>query len=202
LAGNELEFELYISGIGGQGVQLVAKTLALAGLTEGRHAMLTGEYGSLMRGGSSLASVVIGNAPLRALPVIAQARAALVLHQLYWEAPRRRLRPGALIAVDEAIYCHLPQMPEQHVVRIPAMRIATQIGNPMAAGLALLAGFAALTGLVKTENLIAAMKQIVPSYRREHLETNEQALRLGADSVAAGSLSINLDSDQALGNAA
>jgi Pyruvate/2-oxoacid:ferredoxin oxidoreductase gamma subunit len=190
-----LEFELYIAGIGGQGVQLIAKTLALATLAEGRFAMLTGEYGSLMRGGSSLATVVLGNAPLRALPVIPQARAALVLHHMYWEAPRQRLRNGALVAIDEAIAAHLPPMPAQVIVRIPATQIATRSGAPMAAGMALLGGFSALTGLIGIDSLVEAMKKIVPPYRRQHLETNEKALRGGADSVQAGAMPIDLDRD-------
>jgi 2-oxoglutarate ferredoxin oxidoreductase subunit gamma len=188
-----LEFELYISGIGGQGVQLVAKTLALATLAEGRYAMLTGEYGSLMRGGSSLATVILGNAPLQALPVIPQARAALVLHHQYWEAPRQRLRNGALVAVDESIAGHLPPMPAQTIVLVPATQIATRCNAPMAAGMALLGGFAALTGVAKVDSLVAAMKQIVPSYRRQHIETNERALREGAGSVQAGGMPICLN---------
>ena len=43
-----------------------------------------------------------------------------------------------------------------------------------------------LTGIVEVESLIAAMKQLVPAYRRQHVETNERALRAGADAAAPG----------------
>jgi 2-oxoglutarate ferredoxin oxidoreductase subunit gamma len=197
-----LEFELYICGIGGQGIQLLAKALALAALSEGRHVMLTGEYGSLMRGGSSLASVVIGNEPLQGLPVISQARAALVLHQAYWASRQGRLRHGALIAVDAAIADHLAPMPAQWLVRVPATQIAGQIGNPLAAGLVLLGGFAAMTCLVGIDSLVEAMRQIVPAYRREHLQTNDEALRRGAGSVTAGSWRVDLEGRLNLNSAA
>ena len=50
----------------------------------------------------------------------------------------------------------------------------------------LAAAYAALTGLVAVESLVEAMRESVPSYRRQHLESNEKALRTGYDSVEPG----------------
>lgn len=191
-----MEWELYMAGIGGQGIQLMARVLALAGIAEQRHVQVTAEYGYTMRGGSSLATVVLGNAPLRALPVIAAARSALIMHHAYWDAPRQRLRPGALLVADDAIADKLPAMPEHTLVVVPASRIAKDIGNPMVAGLALLSAYAAVTGLVQVDSLVSAMKQVVPSYRRQHVETNERALREGAASATARH-PVDLDADAA-----
>jgi len=187
-----MEYEIYVSGIGGQGVQLVAKVLALAAIKEDLHAMLSGFYGSEMRGGVSLSTVVIGDGMLRSLPVAAQVSAALVLHHHYWEQPRARLRDGALVVVDKAVAGQLEPMPTQRVVAVPATEIAIGIGNPMVAGLALLAAFGSLTGLVKTENLIEAMKESVPPHRRQHLEYNEKAIVAGTGAVTALSQSMRL----------
>ena len=51
--------DLLLTGIGGQGIQLCAKTLALAGTAEGLDAMLTAHYGGQMRGGMTEATVVL-----------------------------------------------------------------------------------------------------------------------------------------------
>ncbi len=69
-----------VTGIGGQGIQLLAKTLALAATHEGHHAMLSADYGGEMRGGPSKASVVVGAEPLRSLPVLASAWSAIIAH--------------------------------------------------------------------------------------------------------------------------
>ena len=60
-----LQIEVLLTGIGGQGVQLCAKALAMAATAEGRQALLSSHYGGEMRGGPSQASVVVGDEPLR-----------------------------------------------------------------------------------------------------------------------------------------
>ena len=42
---------------------------------------------------------------------------------------------------------------------------------------------AGLTGLISVEGLIEAMRESLPSYRRQHAEVNERALRAGSESV-------------------
>ena len=43
--------------------------------------------------------------------------------------------------------------------------------------------YAAVTGLVGLDALVAGMRESVPAYRRQHLERNEAALRVGADAL-------------------
>lgn len=102
-----MEYETFVSGIGGQGIQLISKMFAVAAMANGRHVMPNGVYGGEMRGGKSLATVVIGVEPLRALPVTAQASATVVPHGNFWEAPRERLHANALILADSGISAHL-----------------------------------------------------------------------------------------------
>ena len=44
----------------------------------------------------------------------------------------------------------------------------------------------ALTGLVALDAAIEGMKESIPSYRRQHIEANERALRAGYDAVTPG----------------
>jgi Pyruvate/2-oxoacid:ferredoxin oxidoreductase gamma subunit len=175
-----LDFDLFISGIGGQGVQLVGKVLALAAISEGRHVMLMGDYGGHMRGGSSVGSLVIGPERLIALPVLPSAGAAIVLSNQYFDHIADRLRPGSLLVAEATIAGELPEIRRHRLVGIDGLAIATEAGNRMAAGMAMLGAFAAVTGLVSTESLVAAAEQQVPVYRRQHIVVNERAIRAGA----------------------
>jgi Pyruvate/2-oxoacid:ferredoxin oxidoreductase gamma subunit len=178
--GGFLEHELFISGIGGQGAQLMGKVLALAGIGEGRFVQLTGEYGGAMRGGSTVATVVIGPERLRALPIVSEGSAALVLHQHYFaEQVAPKLRLGSLILADESVASHLPAFPQHRVMTFPGAVTAAELGNPQSGGLVMLGAYAAITGLATLESLISAMKEVVPVYRRQHVEANERALRAG-----------------------
>ena len=57
------ERELLFTGIGGQGVQLAAQVIARAAIAEGKEVQLFGSYGGMMRGGDTLATLVIGDTP-------------------------------------------------------------------------------------------------------------------------------------------
>lgn len=174
-----MELELFVSGIGGQGVQLLGKTLALAALREGRHVMLSGEFGGHMRGGSSVVTVVIGPEPIRALPKLPSAGTAIALSHSYWEKVGPRLRPGSLILAEETIASDLPD--DGHtIVRIPAIALGTEAGNRLSSAMAMTGAFSELTGAVGIQALIDAMTEQLPPYRRQHAETNAKAIRLGA----------------------
>lgn len=185
-----LELELFLSGIGGQGVQLVGKVLALAATAEGRHALLYGEYGGEMRGGNSVVNVVVGARRLRALPVVSSASHAIVMHLKFWDEVAPRLRADAVIATDISLADKIPG--NRRIVAVPSNDLAVQAGNPMSAGLAILGAFNAATGLVATDSLVNAMKDQIPSYRRQHVETNERAIRLGAAAVPPLSARVDL----------
>jgi 2-oxoglutarate ferredoxin oxidoreductase subunit gamma len=176
----DLEHELFISGIGGQGIQLMGKVLALGAIAENLFVQLTGEYGGAMRGGSTVASVVIGADRLRALPVVSEGGAALLMHDKFVdESVMPKLRPGSLIVAESSIVDLLPDLDGHHVIPFPGKTIALEIGNAQSTGLVMLAAYCAITGLVGVESLVTAMKQVVPSYRRQHVEANEKALRAG-----------------------
>jgi 2-oxoglutarate ferredoxin oxidoreductase subunit gamma len=177
--------EIMLTGIGGQGVQLCAKTLAGAGVAEGRDAMLLGHYGSSMRGGQTDASVVVGDAPLRALPILPSAWSAFVMSPDYWPDTRDRIRAGGVIVANEDLVEDVGR-PDCQVFGVSANAIASELGGPMSAGYVLLGAYAAITELVGIEALVETMRQLVPAYRTQHLVANEAALRGGYEVAPRG----------------
>lgn len=176
-----MELKLFVSGIGGQGVQLIGKTIALAALTEGRHVMLAGEYGGHMRGGSSIVAVVIGIEPVRALPNLPEAEMAIALSHSYWEKVSSRLKPGSLILAEETIAPDLPNEDGHHIVSVPALALGMQAGNRLSASMAMMGAFSELTGAVSPDALGEAMIEQLPPYRRQHASTNQTAIQLGVN---------------------
>lgn len=183
-----MQKEVVFSGIGGQGVQLAAKTLAMAATASGRNVMMSSHYGGEMRGGQTEASVVVADGRLRSVPILESTWSAFVMHPRYWAGVAARLRPGGVVVYNSTVAAELPGGDfGRHPV--PAGDLAASLGSPMAAGFVLLGAFGVITGLAGTEAMVGAMKQLVPPYRTQHLELNEAALRAGAEtaaSVAAG----------------
>jgi 2-oxoglutarate ferredoxin oxidoreductase subunit gamma len=173
------------TGVGGQGVQIASKTLATAAIGEGRHVMLVPRYGGGMRGGMTNAEVTIGDRALRALPVATSAWSAYVMDPSYWPTISPNLADGAVVVVNSSLFNQAVEVPDAGVFEVAASDVAAELGNPMSAGFVLLGAFVALTGLVSLEGTVAAMRELVPAYRTQHLEANERAIRTGADLLPA-----------------
>jgi Pyruvate/2-oxoacid:ferredoxin oxidoreductase gamma subunit len=180
-----MQAEVMFTGIGGQGVQLASKTLALAAVKERRQAMLLGHYAGTMRGGQTDASVVVADGDLRSLPILPSAWSALVMHMDFWYDTRDRIRPGGIIVGNSDLLTDDLQRPDCQTFGIPATFIATGLDAPLSASMVLLAAYSSITGMVGVESLVAAMKELVPPYRVQHLNLNEKALRAGAASAPA-----------------
>jgi len=172
------EHELMLTGIGGQGVQLAAQVVARAATREGREVMFFGIYGGMMRGGNTDSTVVVADAPISAPPVVSRTWAAIAMHDEFWAPIEPKLRPGGLVLVNDSTFPHEITAPVT-VVRLPATEIAAGIGNPMGGTMVMAGALSALTGLVALDSLIEGMRESIPSYRRQHIESNEAALHAG-----------------------
>lgn len=182
-----MQQEVLLTGIGGQGVQLVAKSLAMAGTAEGRQVLMSSHYGGEMRGGQTEASVVIGDDRLQTVPILESVGAAYVMHARYWPGVATRLRPGGTVVANAAVVDEMAPG-DYSLTPVPVGELAAEAGSAMAAGFVLLGALAAVTGLVGLEALIGAMRELVPPYRAQHLAVNEAALRAGHAAISGAGI--------------
>lgn len=180
-----MQKEVVLTGIGGQGVQLAAKTLAMAATAEGRQVMMSSHYGGEMRGGQTEASIVVSDGRLRPVPILESTWSAYVMHHKYWPSVADRLRPGGIAVVNSTVATDIDGDGDFELVEVPAGDIATRLGTPMATGFVLLGAYCMATGMAQLDSLIAAMKELVPPYRTQHVAANEAALRAGAEATPA-----------------
>lgn len=178
-----VEREVLWTGIGGQGVQLAAKTLALAATEEGREVMSLGTYGGTMRGGNTDATVVIGEDRIQQPPMVSSAWSAVIVHPRYFEPVRVKLRAGGFVLVDgDLLEVPLAESGAE-IVSIPATTLAREAEAPKAAALVLLGAFSAATGIVSAASLDSALAASLPSYRHEFLESNRRAIAAGREAI-------------------
>ena len=181
-----MERELLMTGIGGQGVQLAAQVLARAAVAEGREVMLFGNYGGMMRGGNTDATLVVGDGPIETPPTIAHAWSAIVMHHEYWEPLHGRLFPGSAVFVNTTVFEGDVDWSPFLLVEVPATDVAVDAGNVQAASMVMIGAYARATGLVSLGSLIDAAERSLPAYRAQHRARNVTALEAGHASVAAG----------------
>ena len=178
-----MQREVVLTGIGGQGIQLAAKTLAMAATAEGRQVLMSSHYGGEMRGGQTEASVIVADEGLRSVPILESAWSAFVMHGRYWAGVAARVKPGGLVVYNSTAAGEIGSG-DWNLLAVPAGDISEELGAPMAAAFVLLGGYAGLTGLVSADSLVGAMRDLVPPYRVQHVENNERAIRAGAAAVA------------------
>ena len=180
-----MERELLITGIGGQGVQLSAQVLARAGALEGRAVMYLGLYGGMMRGGNTDSTVVVADGPITAPPVVPRTWSAIAMHDEFWAPLEPRLRADGFVLVNDSTFTHEILAPAT-VYRIGATEMAAELGNPLGGAMVMVGAYGALTGLVRADSLVEAMRASVPSYRQQHVAANERTIHAGWDAVPAG----------------
>ena len=184
-----MEREILMAGIGGQGVQLAASILAEAATQQGRPVMSLGTYGGTMRGGNTDATVVVADSPVHSPPVVSRCWAALVMHPRFAEPTCAKLRASGIALVDADVFATAGvELDLGQAVRIDvaAQELARAAEAPRAGSLVLLGALCGASGLVSLDALVSAMKTVVPSYRRQHVEANARALSAGHGVVAAG----------------
>jgi 2-oxoglutarate ferredoxin oxidoreductase subunit gamma len=181
-----VERELLMTGIGGQGVQLAAQLLAKAATRCGRHAQLFGSYGGMMRGGNTDATLIIGQDPVQAPPMVGSAWSAIVMHHEFAAPTVNRLRAGSLLVLNTSVVTPdvLPPVPDGvRTAAIPASELAIELGSPAAATMVALGAYAAVTQILQIEELVETLPEALPSYRRQHVASNERALHAGAEAA-------------------
>jgi 2-oxoglutarate ferredoxin oxidoreductase subunit gamma len=174
------EREVVFTGIGGQGIQLMAKVLAEAATEAGQHVMLFGVYQGMMRGGPSESTVVIGDAEIQAPPIIPHCWAIVAMHPQGLDVLARKLRPGGLLFANQTLVKAAPR-DDVRLLGLPATHLAEQAGSIAAASMLTLGAFVAATGIVDFDALIAAMRASLPPHRRQRAEENAHFLALGAE---------------------
>jgi Pyruvate/2-oxoacid:ferredoxin oxidoreductase gamma subunit len=177
-----------MTGIGGQGVQLAAQLLAKAATRFGRYAQLFGSYGGMMRGGNTDATLIIGQQPVQAPPMVGSAWSALVMHHEFAPPTLNRLRSDGVLVLNTSVVTDalLPTVPSGvRTAAIPASELAIELGSPAAATMVALGAYAAVTRILQIEELVETLPEALPSYRRQHVASNARALQAGADAACA-----------------
>jgi 2-oxoglutarate ferredoxin oxidoreductase subunit gamma len=174
-----------LTGIGGQGIQLATRTLAVAAVSDGLEAMVFGEYGGSMRGGNSDGTVVLGTARLVTPPTVSRAWGAVVLHHEYWPDVRPKVLPGGIVVIDRSVFQGDVGRDDVSIVEVPATATAADIGNPRGGSMVALGALAGATGIASLSALEDATAKVLPPYRAQHAAGNAEAVRAGYALVAA-----------------
>ena len=168
--------EIRFGGFGGQGIILMGKIVGMASaIYDKKNSVFTPSYGPEARGGAASSNVVIGNEEID-YPYVTRPDILVVMSQEAYEKYAPALKDDGMLIIDEDLV--KLKDGEGNVHKIPATRIAEEMGKKIVANIVMLGFFASVTKAVSFDALKKAVMQSVPPRFRE---LNEEALKKGYD---------------------
>ena len=171
------------AGFGGQGMLLIGKFLAEAGMETGKHVSWLPSYGPEMRGGTANCSVVVSDKPV-ASPLIPMADTVLAMNLPSMLKFQGEVKPGGLLLINSSIIEEKSNRDDCDVVYVPCNHIAEKIGNPRGANVVFLGAYVAKKPDVISEGaIIGAIRVELGERKAKFFEGNVKALKAGIEYV-------------------
>ncbi len=172
-----MEHQVIIAGFGGQGVMLIGKILAHAGMKEGKEVSWLPSYGPEMRGGTSNCTVVVSDEPVGS-PLVYRPSAVIAMNEPSVGKFEPRVAPGGVLLVNTSLARGGRSRTDVRVVEIAANDIAAAVGNARAANMAALGAYLGATGSVSLETVETVIREMLAG-KPQVIESNLEALRRG-----------------------
>jgi len=183
------EVGMKLAGAGGDGAQTAALLVARAAIAEGLDATHIPSYGPESRGGTSYADVRIAEGEVLSPEVTApDALVAFNGPSLARFGPA--VAAGGVVVHDADLAPGLPPLREGvRAVPVPCAALASALGEPRAKNVVALGAVHAATGLLSTEALLSALREVLRG-KPKAADVSERAFHLGAAAARrdAGSL--------------
>ncbi len=176
-----MQTDVIIAGFGGQGVMLMGKLLAYAGMKDGKEVSFLPSYGPEMRGGTANCTVVVSDQPVGS-PVVAHPKALLIMNLPSLDKFEKQVQPGGVLLVNTSLVPRKPERADITVVEVPANDIAMRLENPKGANMVALGAYLGATHAVSLE----AVSQVVRESFAEKPKTIEPNLKALAEGFALG----------------
>ncbi|MBN1959487.1 MAG: 2-oxoacid:acceptor oxidoreductase family protein [Deltaproteobacteria bacterium] len=170
--------EIKLGGFGGQGVILSGIIVGkAAALYDNKEATLTQAFGPEARGSACSAQVVVSSERIL-YPYVTKPNIMVLMSQDAYNRFSKEVAPGGTLIIEEELV--KPQtVPEgAQVYKIPATRIAEELGKKLVVNIVMVGFFAAITNIVDPQAIRKAVEDSVP---KSTIDVNLKAFDRGFD---------------------
>lgn len=182
-SGIVMDERMIFSGFGGQGLMTLGKFVAEL-LMHKYEVTFFPSYGTEVRGGTAYCHVCASDRPV-ASPIVEQATCLVVMNQMSYDRFAPLLAPDGLVLANASMVKPTGAHGSARLVEIDASGLANGLGDVRVANMILLGALAALKPLASEKEIVALLEQKLGTApgKREILDLNKKALRVGADEV-------------------
>jgi len=157
-----MRLEIRVAGFGGQGIIRTGLILAMATCIHGnRNAVQTQSYGPESRGGACKSEVVISDEEID-FPKVLEPDVLIAMSQEAYNTYVDSVKKGGTILLDPDLVQKQKASVGIQVSKVPATRIAEELGKSIVANVVMLGAFASVTNLIDVETLRKSVLDNVP----------------------------------------
>ena len=157
------QLEIRVSGFGGQGIILAGFIIGkAASIFDGKEATMAQAYGPEARGSACSSQVIISDAAIH-FPYVSETSILTAMSQEAYDKFVGEVKPGGMVLVDETLVKTGPLPEGTLLYKIPATKIAEDLGRKIVANIVMLGFFAACAGVVGHDAMRDAVADSVPS---------------------------------------
>jgi len=173
-----VRIEIKFAGFGGQGIIKSGIITAMAAcIYSGKNAVQTQSYGPESRGGACKSEVVISDEEID-FPKAVEPDILIVMSQHAYNEYAEDVKPGGTLILDPDLIPNEKDLKNTEVFRVPATKIAEELGRKIVANIVMLGAFTAITGMLDKNAMKESTKTNVP---RGTEELNIKAFEKGYD---------------------
>jgi 2-oxoglutarate ferredoxin oxidoreductase subunit gamma len=159
--------EIQVAGFGGQGVVLAGMTIGRGlVLYENYHVSLTQSFGPEARGSACSVQLIVSPEPVL-YPYLTNPHILVALSQEAFRKFAPHLRPGGTLILEEDLVRTgegelAAGLEEFELYRVPALRLAEELGRKLVLNMVVVGFFSAVAGLLSAEAARRAISESVP----------------------------------------
>ncbi len=162
-----MRLEVRFAGFGGQGIiKSGIITAAAAAIYGGKNAVQTQSYGPESRGGACKSEVVISEEEID-FPKVVEPEILVVMSQHAYNDYVDDLKAEGTLILDPDMIPREKETKNVKVYRVPATKIAEELGRRIVANIVMLGAFVAITGALDETSIKESIMENIPKGTEE-----------------------------------
>lgn len=173
------EHEIIFAGFGGQGILSMGQIIAYAAMIENKEVSWMPSYGPEMRGGTANCIAIVSSERISS-PIISRFDTAILLNQPSLDKFESSVKPGGLLMYEKSTILNPPTRTDIEILPMPANEEAQKLNKKQVANMIFIGAFLEIKPIVEVENIIKALKKVLPERHHHLIPVNEEAIAVGS----------------------
>jgi len=174
-----IEESIVSAGFGGQGIMVLGKVLANAGMESGLNVTYLPSYGAEVRGGTAHSVVRISSSHIGS-PVVERYSAGVIMNEPSMEKFEPLIAAGGILIVNTSMVRTKAKRKDLHIIGAEITGLAMKLGNVKVANMIAVGIYAARKDIFTRQTLAGVIEKMAGE-RKEIIPINIKAVDVGIE---------------------